>query len=621
MNGPGRRTRLILTGGRDGTFDDRQRQFPLPSTAGAHRPRPAACRTRAHQGLQLLVLGAGRVPLPPPADLLGLCRRGDFPLRAVGGRLDDAGAAVPLSSVRNRRARFRAAAAARAGALVSALALWPLAWNQLRAEITAVETGGPLFPPGIDTSVPGPVVRNLAARYLLRTSEPEGHWQLQVYLPFPCRRSRRRCASLDPSSAARSYQALACTTSGAKPRTPCSARKPGSNVTPSASAAGAWPALAARRRINLAEAMSPFFKKSSPRFIRVASSSGSSSWITGAAALGGSARGVTTGVRRDSFFGIHSSRTNWLSIKRSRGDRRSIAASMTPTKSLGAKAMTLPISRADICQPVKPSGVPADSLVPVARPTSVSVSAPDDALTVTPSGIGSLEKPLWLSTMSRAGWIGVSLLDTPSSNGVTTRASVPASLRPSFGKLTSVTPTAIIAAVTTTNSSRPNHGTPDELRSAYGGCGTRSGSSDRRRRRSLTATSPSNGRSRAGGRPILGPPSPGAIAGAPTGSIGGAGAWAAMRGAIGGAALALPVAGMGVLAGAGDTSGASARVDGSARTDGDRRAHCGAYNIGSSFSSLRSGVLMIASPMSEDGRRTKKKCAASSCPSSVRPPF
>ena len=94
-------------------------------------------------------------------------------------------------------------------------------------------------------------------------------------------------------------------------------------------------------------------------------------------------------------------------MSRSRGDRRSIAASITPTKSFGAWAKVLPSSRADTCQPVKPSGVPADSWVPLARPTSVTVSPPDAASSETPNGSGSFANAFWLSTMRRAGAIGV----------------------------------------------------------------------------------------------------------------------------------------------------------------------------------------------------------------------
>ena len=53
-------------------------------------PRPAPRRPRPGQGLSLHALAAGRLPLPPPADLLRICRRGARPLRPVGRRVDDA---------------------------------------------------------------------------------------------------------------------------------------------------------------------------------------------------------------------------------------------------------------------------------------------------------------------------------------------------------------------------------------------------------------------------------------------------------------------------------------------------------------------------------------------------
>ena len=70
--------------------------------------------------------------VPPSAYLLGICRRGHRPLRAVGRWLDDACALVPLSPPGHIGPRFRPAIAARTIALVPALALRPLARHQLR---------------------------------------------------------------------------------------------------------------------------------------------------------------------------------------------------------------------------------------------------------------------------------------------------------------------------------------------------------------------------------------------------------------------------------------------------------------------------------------------------------
>src|SRR5262249_28737486 len=73
------------------------------------------------------------LPLPASADLLGLCRRSDRALRALGWRLDDARAALPLSSVGDVWARPCARIAAARIALVSALALRFLAAGQYRS--------------------------------------------------------------------------------------------------------------------------------------------------------------------------------------------------------------------------------------------------------------------------------------------------------------------------------------------------------------------------------------------------------------------------------------------------------------------------------------------------------
>src|SRR5713101_3527510 len=88
---------------RDGTLDELAR--PPGRGSGAPRPRPGAGRAWAGQALPLFLLRAGGVPLPSSAHLLELCRRSDRPLRPVGRRLDDAGAALPLPSIRNLRAR------------------------------------------------------------------------------------------------------------------------------------------------------------------------------------------------------------------------------------------------------------------------------------------------------------------------------------------------------------------------------------------------------------------------------------------------------------------------------------------------------------------------------------
>src|SRR4051812_15550870 len=62
-------------------------------------PVAATCGARADLAVPAHAVAAGRLQLPPPADLLGLRRRGDCAVRPVGRRLDDAGAAVALPAM------------------------------------------------------------------------------------------------------------------------------------------------------------------------------------------------------------------------------------------------------------------------------------------------------------------------------------------------------------------------------------------------------------------------------------------------------------------------------------------------------------------------------------------
>src|SRR5262245_33498931 len=109
------------------------------------RPRPPAGRAGLDRDLSPQPLRPGRVPLPSLAHLLGLCRRGDRPIRLVGRRLDDRGAALPVSPARNLRPRFRPADAAGAHALVSAVAIRPLARDQSRHR-AVTSPGSPAVP-------------------------------------------------------------------------------------------------------------------------------------------------------------------------------------------------------------------------------------------------------------------------------------------------------------------------------------------------------------------------------------------------------------------------------------------------------------------------------------------
>src|SRR6185437_11715294 len=87
----------------------------------------AAFRTRAGDALSFHSVAANRAALPALADLFGIRRRSDRPVRSVGRRLDDARAHPALPFVRHVGARLRAARPARARTLVSPLALRPLA--------------------------------------------------------------------------------------------------------------------------------------------------------------------------------------------------------------------------------------------------------------------------------------------------------------------------------------------------------------------------------------------------------------------------------------------------------------------------------------------------------------
>src|SRR5450631_1960091 len=69
----------------------------------------AQCGTRDDLALPAYAVAAGRLQLPPPANLFGLWRRGDRALRAVGRRLDDAGTAAALPTLGHKRNRQRAA--------------------------------------------------------------------------------------------------------------------------------------------------------------------------------------------------------------------------------------------------------------------------------------------------------------------------------------------------------------------------------------------------------------------------------------------------------------------------------------------------------------------------------
>src|SRR5436305_2031335 len=64
-----------------------------------HATAAPQCRTRHDLAVPAYAFAAGRIQLPPSADLLGICGRSDRPLRPVGRRLDDIGAAAAMSAM------------------------------------------------------------------------------------------------------------------------------------------------------------------------------------------------------------------------------------------------------------------------------------------------------------------------------------------------------------------------------------------------------------------------------------------------------------------------------------------------------------------------------------------
>src|SRR5712691_9819787 len=92
---------------------------------------PAAqCRAGVDLDLPPYPVAAGRLQLPTLADLLGLCRRGDRALWAVGRRMDDPGAIAALPAMGHFGDRQRAPHETAGRAMVSAVAIRPMARRQ-----------------------------------------------------------------------------------------------------------------------------------------------------------------------------------------------------------------------------------------------------------------------------------------------------------------------------------------------------------------------------------------------------------------------------------------------------------------------------------------------------------
>ena len=87
----------------------------------------AQCGTRDDLALPAHAVAAGRLQLPSPADLLGLWRRGDRAFRAVGRRMDDAGAAIALPALGYLGYRQRAADKTAGRTMVHAMAVRAMA--------------------------------------------------------------------------------------------------------------------------------------------------------------------------------------------------------------------------------------------------------------------------------------------------------------------------------------------------------------------------------------------------------------------------------------------------------------------------------------------------------------
>jgi hypothetical protein len=102
----------------------------MPRLRGGGAAPAAQRRARHDLDLSAHPVAAGRLQLPPFADLLGLWRRGDRAFRAVGRRLDDAGAAVTLPAMGHIGNRQRAADKAAGRTMVFAVAVRAMARRQ-----------------------------------------------------------------------------------------------------------------------------------------------------------------------------------------------------------------------------------------------------------------------------------------------------------------------------------------------------------------------------------------------------------------------------------------------------------------------------------------------------------
>lgn len=101
--------------------------FRLRRHGAARAPQRRACDDL---DLPAHIVAAGRLQLPPSSNLFGLWRRSARTFRAVGWRLDDAGAAAALSALGHLRNRQRATDRSAGRAMVPALAVRAMARRQ-----------------------------------------------------------------------------------------------------------------------------------------------------------------------------------------------------------------------------------------------------------------------------------------------------------------------------------------------------------------------------------------------------------------------------------------------------------------------------------------------------------
>jgi len=121
----------------------------LQVNGGCYRSEPLVRRwqtsaatggARPCSGLSVFALAVDRRKLPTSSYLLGLCRRSTCAVRALGRRLDDCCAAMPLSSSRHLWSRFGTQYRPARGALVPAVAIWPLVHRQRARSLTIFDT-------------------------------------------------------------------------------------------------------------------------------------------------------------------------------------------------------------------------------------------------------------------------------------------------------------------------------------------------------------------------------------------------------------------------------------------------------------------------------------------------